>query len=287
VIFWGFAGVYWSTQNAGEIKNAHQVKSQTIIMIGALLFGLVFLMPLAFFLQRTVGSSFLSAAGYLFFTGNSAYPIPIAPYMSLFAFVLNSNPIFVLFVIFFNFLWLIYANTNGPLAGARFFLAAAFDRTLPAKFGDVSDRFHVPVFALGVFTLLTIVLAALYLFVPGFGTITLDLIFGSVIMQFFSMISAVLLPIRKKETYATSPISKYKVAGIPLISITGAIGAVLLGWLAYLYATIDGLGVNSPTSALFLVGVYGSGFAIYLLAVLYRRRQGIDVNLAFREIPPE
>jgi hypothetical protein len=37
----------------------------------------------------------------------------------------------------------------------------------------------------------------------------------------------------------------------------------------------------------FYATVYGLGIAIFLVAYVVRKRQGIDLSMAFREIPPE
>ena len=46
---------------------------------------------------------------------------------------------------------------------------------------------------------------------------------------FGTAIAAIILPWRKKELYQNSPIARYKVAGIPLITIPGPITALFLG----------------------------------------------------------
>jgi hypothetical protein len=101
------------------------------------------------------------------------------------------------------------------------------------------------------------------------------------------MLAAILLPFLKPVIYKTSPCSKYHVAGVPVISI---VGAVALGWwiiLLYGMATIPALGVISLPSIEFLAGVYVFGACVYYAFKWFRKREGIDVSFAFKEIPPE
>ena len=288
ILGFSFVGMAWSVQNAGEIKDASKFKNQTIIIVGCLLFGAALLGLLGFFMVRAVGKEFLAAVGYLFLTGNSAYSIPVGPYYYLFAIILNPNPILAFFIIAWGVLWVVYPVAAGPMGGARFMLAAAFDRTLPTKLGGVSERFHTPSLAIAVYCILSIVFAALYVYVPVVGTFTLDVALGLVVLLIGTCAACIILPYKNKEIYESAAISKYKVGGVPLMSIVGAISLVLLLWLLYAYATINALGVNSlGGSAEFLFGVYIFSLALYYVAKWYRKREGMDLSLVFKAIPPE
>ncbi|MEM1523704.1 MAG: hypothetical protein QXU69_11765, partial [Thermofilaceae archaeon] len=105
----------------------------------------------------------------------------------------------------------------------------------------------------------------------------------------FTAISAIVVPYRGKTKlmYESSPVSKLKVAGVPLISICGAVYAGLLLVLLYFYFTNPGLGALHEPSLLTILAAYVAGTAYFYGVKLYRRRQGIDIDLAFRELPPE
>jgi amino acid permease len=109
-------------------------------------------------------------------------------------------------------------------------------------------------------------------------------------MVLFVGISAVLFPYTKKQIYEASPISKYKVAGVPLLSICGLVTIISAGITAgfilfdpmYTWASIE----NSYFQTLVL-GVWISGIAVYLIARAYRKSKGMNIDLAYKEIPPE
>jgi hypothetical protein len=44
---------------------------------------------------------------------------------------------------------------------------------------------------------------------------------------------------------------------------------------------------KNPGKVWLALGVYAVAFAIYFISRAYRRRQGIDLSLTYRELPPE
>jgi hypothetical protein len=90
-----------------------------------------------------------------------------------------------------------------------------------------------------------------------------------------------------------SPASEQRIAGIPVMSITGAVAAVFLAVVLYMLwndeiaagplFTADGV----RGEFWLLVGVVVFGIVWYLGNKAYRRNQGIDTSLAFKQIPIE
>jgi hypothetical protein len=54
-----------------------------------------------------------------------------------------------------------------------------------------------------------------------------------------------------------------------------------------MFYTQDVLLANSTYSLYMIVGILASGFILFFIARAYRKRQGIDVDLAYKEILPE
>ena len=104
---------------------------------------------------------------------------------------------------------------------------------------------------------------------------------------FGTAIAAIILPWRKKALYQNSPIARYKVAGIPLITIAGLVTAAFLGWNLYQWFSNDLYAVNNKQSLIFMGVMYGLALVIYIVAKVYRRSQGIDLKNVYREIPVE
>jgi hypothetical protein len=106
-------------------------------------------------------------------------------------------------------------------------------------------------------------------------------------MYFITSIAAVVFPYRKKKLFEASPIAKYKVGGIPAITICGAITALYLFYLLVMWVKDPSYGVNNPISALYLGATYIGSAILYFGMKAYRKRQGIDINRIYGEIPSE
>src|SRR5439155_22844767 len=107
---------------------------------------------------------------------------------------------------------------------------------------------------------------------------------------FGTAIAAMILPWRKKQLYQNSAIARYKVAGIPLVTISGFVTALFLGWNLYKWlwppASKGNLyGINNKESLIFMGSMYALAIIIYVVAKLYRKRQGIDLKAVYQEIP--
>ena len=118
-------------------------------------------------------------------------------------------------------------------------------------------------------------------------TFTLDLIFGIIIMELCTCLAAVVLPYKSKETFESSTVASTRWEGSQRCQSSEEISVISLVYLAYLYATIGALGVNPPPSAIFLISVYVGGLVVYSTSKLYRKKQRLDLNMVFKQIPPE
>ncbi len=170
--------------------------------------------------------------------------------------------------------------------GTRAIFAFSFDRLIPIRFADVSERFHTPVKA----TIVTVFggLVFLYLTTQSFlGTYDNSIVAwtsGYIIV----MLSAILFPVIRKRMFEQSPsMVRSKVGGLPLMSLFGVLGAASLIVVFY-YLILDPAVSGFTTTGITVITiVYLLAIAAYFLARSYRRSKGIDVSLAFREIPPE
>ena len=102
-------------------------------------------------------------------------------------------------------------------------------------------------------------------------------------------IAATILPFWKKDIYDASPVARFKVLGLPLISVAGAISTIFLGWVLYLWLSnaLYGIGVGNVNSILFLGALYGAAAVLYIVARLVRRMQGVDLDAIHAQIPAE
>jgi basic amino acid/polyamine antiporter, APA family len=107
------------------------------------------------------------------------------------------------------------------------------------------------------------------------------------------MVAAVLFPITRKSMYAASPAKNFKLAGIPVMPVAGAISAVFMA-VMFVLLWRDPIAAGPlihpskmPVEAWITLGALVLGTAWYIGVRRYRRRQGIDISLAFQQIPIE
>jgi APA family basic amino acid/polyamine antiporter len=259
----------------GEIKNPKR----------SLLFGLVFAeavsilvwFGLTYLVDRVIGISFLEALSVV-----NGYAIVPTAFVTL----LIPNQI-VLWIITVG---LILGNIGWSWLAfifiSRIFFAWSFDRIIPAKFASVSESRHTPTFALIVASLLAVVPMYLEYF-TSFITAQVNAIFFYTIVWFLAALSAALLPYIKKDVFELSPIKAMKVGSIPLITLLGCISMTLFAYLGYYSATNPAIGPFGIGAKIFTLSLIITAITIYVAAYYWNKRQGVDLKLLLKQVPPE
>ncbi len=93
-------------------------------------------------------------------------------------------------------------------------------------------------------------------------------------------------PYTKKDLFESSPMN-HRIAGVPLMSIFGFLTTVFMGYVIYLFFGDDIAAGNSTASLIAVFGPMTVAFIAYFIAQALRKGQGIDVSLAYKEIPVE
>jgi hypothetical protein len=104
-------------------------------------------------------------------------------------------------------------------------------------------------------------------------------------------LAAILLPYRKPELYKASPIAKYNIFGIPLITVAGVIFGGFLVFLLYEWIIdpdkLYGIGLKNTSSIIYMLVNYVLAAGIYFGAKAARKKEGIDLDKVHAEIPVE
>ena len=280
----------WGATLYGEVRGASDFRRVTVGMMQGLWITIAIAVVFILLAAKFFGWQFFNAAnlGYwntVYQTGEAAIPIwPFPPLLASFYF--HSPLLSAIIVLAFGAWFLGWAGTLF-LSSTRVIFAAAFDRILPERMADVSEHRHVPVWALILMLVPSLVVGALYAYTDNFKTYILDAVLVIAITFFGTSIAAMLLPFRKRRIYENSPIARYKFLGIPLISICGFVTAVFLGYNLWKWFQDDLYAVNNRDSLVFMGVMYGLAIVIYVAARIYRRRQGIDLRAVHEEIPVE
>jgi amino acid transporter len=173
------------------------------------------------------------------------------------------------------------------LSSTRVIFAAAFDRVLPDRAAEVSEKRKVPVWSLFLMLLPAAGLSAIYAYSTTFRSYTLDATLVIAVTYLFSAIAVVILPWRKPDLWRASPASRVKLLGVPIVPVAGVVTIGLLGFNLYYWFTNDNYFVNDPKSLYFMGAMYVLAIVIYVGARIIRNRQGIDLGMINKEIPVE
>ncbi len=277
----------------GEVKQARNfVKLTRALIIGALYIGAFVFALLYFLFERAASREFISAL--TFSTNNGLIKPSYAVNITTVSAIMNSN-FWVVLGIAVGFIASAFQLMTGILMNlTRVFVSMSLDRSLPQKFANVSERFHTPVFAATCYLVLVTGTSAWFTYsTKWFTAFTyVSAISGEGILL-FGCLAAFLLPIRARAIYEVSPVSRYRIAGPPLVSVMGGLGTLILAvsWVIImtnnkLGVTGAGLGLPADPRLLVIVPVV---VAVILFFAWQRveKTRGIDTSLAFKTVPPE
>ncbi len=286
-----FLGFNYSAYYTGEVSQVR--KSQFVAMFGSVIIFAAVLYLVYASAYYSVGADFLNAMSYLAATGSSSYTLPAAPVLNYLLTFATENPL----VIVAGNLSLIITSLASVIAFTftcvRNVFAWSFDRILPSGLTKMDQKRGSPYVAVIVLWVVSVISVALYYY-----TVFFQYFIYSALMAFITFgvasVAAALFPYWKKRFFEASPdIVRKKVAGIPLITILGVAGILLSIFLGY--STVQPA-VTPPPSGPPLVQYLAyaivpltiiAGFVIYAVAAQFRKSQGLDLAMVFREIPPE
>jgi amino acid transporter len=267
---------------AGEIRNVK--RSQLLGIVGALMLSALFFIVLSALLVRTIGYDSLGSLAYLYYVSPGSYPLPIAPWFHFLAALLTDN-LFLLLVISIGMaLWSAYWIPVILLYTVRSVLAWAFDRLAPDFLGEVSPRTHTPVKATAFCMAIGLVFLALVAFTPLLATLVGMLGLALTIMAV--CIGGLAFPKTRGQDLMRPGVS-WRLLGIPLISVCGALGLLFVAYMVYLFVSDSVVAANTPSNIMAVSLILIGGAVYYLVVSYYRKRKGVPLELVFKQIPPE
>jgi amino acid transporter len=283
VSIWAWSSAYM----AGEMRGANKASRQLKVMAGSGTAQILILLFATTVFLHTTGTTFFTSLNYLNTIGSS--PLPAPPYYTLLTGLVATNPLVVGLLVgsfvlgIWAGLWELIGVTTRPL------FAYAFDGVLPYKVADVNPRTRTPVFAIGV---MAIACVGVHYWATydntGFFKIWAYVGLFAFVTMALTAISAILLPLRRPDDYARST-ARYSILGIPAVQIAGVASLFTCGvyfFIVFKYPTV--LGTASLRQAWTAVALaLASGFIIFYVSRFLRARQGVKLDVAFSEIPPD
>lgn len=279
--FYPLAFSVMSSSFAGEIKDVK--KSQLYGMPGAVITAGILFVVITLGAYQSMGYEFLGAIGYNYFVDPTG-ATEVVPWIGLLGSIANQNILVIALISLSFVMWTWFWVPGCMLYGTRSMLAWSIDRVAPDKLGEVSPKYHTPVYATILAGVLAEILLAAYLFVD----VTQALVgIGSMGITFaIAGLGAAVLPYRRPEMFENSPVN-YRILGVPVMTILGLGTFGYMSLMVYYFFTDPLIGAGSPVAAGVAIGVLALGTLVYYGMRAYRSRQGIDVDRAFDEIPVE
>jgi basic amino acid/polyamine antiporter, APA family len=276
----------WGATLYGEVRGASDFRRNIYAMGGALIVTSIVAVIMLLLFAKTFGWDFYYAANNAYWSGAENAPVSAWPYPGLLAAFFFDNPILQFILVSLLALWFFGWVGSVFLSSTRVVFAVAFDRVLP-EWVSKTSRNGVPYAALALMLLPSIPISYLYAFGENFATYTLDATLVIAITFLGSAVAAAVLPWRKPEIYNASPIARYTVLGIPLVTVSAVLFAGFLIFCLFKWLTDATYGINNPQSLIYMLVLYGVALAMYIVFRLVRRAQGMDLNMVYDEIPEE
>jgi amino acid transporter len=276
--FWAYWGTTAACYFGGEMKSP---KSGFILGVFAATLFVMFWYVATVIGVYTAYGDFVSQYCYVYgegYTDQVTTMTMMDPSLPLFTVPLAHGQVWLQAIFaFIPALWISNCAGSTLLVGPRQPFAWAFDRFFPEAFNRVNERFHSPHWSV----ILTAVIA--YLFIPislgGVFIATVDATFIFIMSQLLIAFAGVILPYRRPDIWERG--FKAVIAGIPVISICGALSMLFWVWgLAVSASWLD------PWGMLYLAIWVFIGSLIWFAFAERNRRVGIALQDIYGEIPP-
>lgn len=282
-VFLPLIGAAFSISIGGEIKQVG--RAQTLGILGAILGSVaVWLVSIAL-VHRTIGADFLGAITYSSLNGVEGAATPVTPFATLLV-GLGTDSVVLTLLIALGFIgWIWMWIPTQILYPTRAIVAWSLDRVAPDKLGTVSNRTHTPIPAI----VLCLAGGIAFVGMLAFTTFFTFVIFIEVAVLAWAIVllAGVFFPYRRPDIYGKSPLANKKIAGVPVMSVACLFGSIAC-FLFFFNLFFDTFAAGHSRHSLeVLIGWWVGAFVIYWVMWAYRRHQGVNINLAFKEIPVE
>jgi basic amino acid/polyamine antiporter, APA family len=274
----------WGATLYGEVRGASDFRKNIYAMGGALIATTIAAVVMLALFAKTFGWDFYNASNNAYWGGEG--PLGIFPYPGLLTAFLMDGAFWQFLLVSILALWFFGWVGTVFLSSTRVVFAAAFDRVLPEAAAKVT-RNGVPIVAIMLMLIPSIPISYFYAYNTDFYSWTLAATQVIAITFAGSAIAALIFPWRRPDVYNASPIARYKVGGLPLISVAAGAFLVILGFALYEWFTNDLYAVNDRNTLIYMGSFYVLALVIYFGSRFYRRNQGIDMRMVHSEIPVE
>ncbi len=276
-----------SAQIGGEVKRAS--RSQYFAMVGGVLINGAVLAIIVLIYQHAVGKDWAASLSYLNNTAPDKLALPggVPPSINLIASLLTGSVPLLLIIGVGFILWALMGTPLSTLQATRYMLAWSLDRLVPRQLGEVNDRFHTPIKAIILCAITGEIALIALIQIPQASL--LGALLAQILAFIVVSIAGIAFPYRLKAIWESG--GARRIGGIPAVTLAGIGGVIALGGLMLLFIFDDTINstfaVTRAISLRFMIGVVVVGAVWYVVAWAVNRNKGVDLSLAYREIPPE
>jgi APA family basic amino acid/polyamine antiporter len=277
-------GAAFSIAIGGEIKSVS--KSQTFGMLGAVFTATLAFVITVWLAYKVFGFEFLGTAVYNALSGEGGLTTPTDPSIALLTGILTESPLITVLTSLGLALWMWMWIPAMHTFGVRAVVAWSFDRVAPAPLATISETYHTPIVAITVTTIVNLIFMALFVFTPWFSKIVI-LIEAAVLAWSVVLAAGIFFPYLRPQLYEKSPLAGKTIFGLPIMSVACFLGFIAAQFYFWTLFSDPNAAGHEPTQVAIVAGVFVLGLVFYYVMKMIRRSQGVDVTLAFKEIPIE
>jgi amino acid transporter len=186
-----------------------------------------------------------------------------------------SSPAVATFIGLGWILWNVAIIAYAIIVLSRYLFAQSFDRFLPEKISYISPKYNSPTVAFTINLVGTLVLIALASFFYG----TLVALYGAVIasMIYFLFIGIAALRYALKNEKGSSK---------GILATAGLLMAIVFAYITYQFLAFASIWGGTTLGYGWAAGSFIAGIIIYFVSKSYYGKRGIDITLAYKELPP-
>lgn len=288
-VLWAYSALEVTSFVGSEVKTPRTSFTRGLIG-GAVAVGIIYVLN-AWSSGFSFGSEFIRDYAYLFYTDDTTYgalqttmgQTPPQPTMPFYAGINGGSAWLAVLLGLCYFFWFCTTSLLIWLAGVRGIFSMAFDRQLPLKLASVGGSGN-PTWAnhfLAIFAFIGVLMAYGDSVGADWAVQTLALMdFGALFFIWPMGLAAIFLPYMRPDLYEKSTF-QYTLGGVPVITILGVV-CFLVGW--FMVSMVGQYMVFWSYMATAIMLALG----FILVAFMYNknRKEGIDPNKIFTEIPP-
>lgn len=288
-VLWAYSALEVTSFVGSEVKTPRTSFIRGLIG-GSVAVGVIYTLN-AWSSGFSYGSEFIRDYAYLFYTDDTTYAaletamgqVPPQPVMPFYAGINGGMAWLAVVLAFCYFCWFCNTSLLIWLAGVRGIFSMAFDRQLPlalAKVGGSGNPTNANHF-IAVFALLGVIMAYGDSIGADWAVETLALLdFGALFFLWPMGLAAIMLPYLRPDLYEKSTF-QYTWGGVPVITIIG-FACFLVGW--FMISMVGQYMVFWSYMATAIMLAIGFMLVVYMYN--QNRKEGIDPNKIFAEIPP-